>query len=47
MDSFKNFLYILEKSARMIDIESFSFTGPEKEKDIINFNIKIKAHFIN
>jgi len=46
MDGFKSFLSILEKSARMISIESFSFSGPEKEKDSVNFNLKIKAYFI-
>lgn len=46
IDGFRSFLSILEKSARMIDIESFSFASPEKEKDPVDFNLKIKAHFI-
>lgn len=46
MDGFLDFLSILEKSARMINIESFSFASPEKERDVINFNLGIKAHFI-
>ena len=46
LDSFRNFLFILEKSARLIEIESFSFSSPEKEKDPVNFNLKIKAYFI-
>ncbi|MDO8601425.1 MAG: type 4a pilus biogenesis protein PilO [bacterium] len=46
IDGFRSFLSILEKSARMINIESFSFTSPEKEKDSVDFNVKIKAYFI-
>jgi len=47
IDGFRNFLSILEKSARIINIESFSFTSPDKEKNPVNFNLKIKAYFIN
>lgn len=46
MDGFRNFLSLLEKSARMINVESFSFSSAEKEKDPIDFNLKIKANFI-
>jgi Tfp pilus assembly protein PilO len=47
VDGFRVLLSILEKSTRIINIESFSFTSPEKEKDTVNFNLKIKAYFIN
>ncbi|MBI2038436.1 MAG: type 4a pilus biogenesis protein PilO [Candidatus Nealsonbacteria bacterium] len=47
VDGFRNFLAILEESARMISIESFSFTSPEREKDLVNFNLKIKAYFVD
>lgn len=41
--SFKNFLFVLENSARFIDVEDISFSSP-KEKDIFTFNIKIKTY---
>lgn len=47
IDGFRSLLSILEKSTRIINIESFSFTSPEKEKDPVNFDLKIKAYFIN
>lgn len=43
---FRNFLSLLEKSVRMINVESFSFSSPEKEKDSVDFNLKIKASFV-
>lgn len=41
--SLKSFLPILEKSARMIDVESISF-GLSKEQNFFNFNLKLKAY---
>ena len=41
--SFKSFISVLEKSARMIEIESFSFSTPEKG-EIFNFILTIKAY---
>jgi len=41
--AFKNFLYNLEKTARLIEIESISFSGSEKEAPI-DFNLKIKVY---
>lgn len=39
---FKNFLSILEKSARLIDIENFSFSSPKEGQ--FNFNLAIKVY---
>jgi len=39
---FKNFLSILEKSARLIDIENFSFSSPKEGP--FNFNLTIKVY---
>jgi len=41
--SFKNFLLVLEKTARLIEIESISFSSSEKETPI-NFNLRIKVY---
>jgi len=41
--SFKNFLSILEKSARLIEIESLSFSTAPEEKSI-KFDLQIKVH---
>lgn len=41
--SFKNFLSILEKSARLIEVEEISFFFPEKEGPL-KFNLKIKVY---
>ncbi len=41
--SFKNFLSILEKSARIIEVENISFSSPE-EGDLFTFNLNIKVH---
>ena len=41
--SFKNFLSNLEKTARMIEIESISFSSPEEET-AIDFNLRIKIY---
>ncbi len=42
-DSFKNFLSILESSARLIKVENISFDSP-KEGDPFLFNIRIKIY---
>jgi Tfp pilus assembly protein PilO len=41
--SFKHFLSNLEKTARMIEIESISFSSSEKEAPI-DFNLRIKVY---
>jgi len=41
---FKNFLSILEKSARLIDIENISFALPKEKEGLFNFNITIKVY---
>ena len=41
--AFKNFLSVLERSSRFIDVENISFSSP-KEKDIFTFSIKIKFY---
>jgi Tfp pilus assembly protein PilO len=40
--SFKEFIGVLEKSARMIKINTFSFSAPEDE--IYDFNLSITVH---
>jgi Tfp pilus assembly protein PilO len=40
---FKSFISVLEKSARIIEIESFSFSTPEKE-EIFDFILTIKTY---
>jgi len=52
--SFKSFLSNLEKSTRMIEVESVSFSasqeqqtleeGKQKEKDVFNFNLILKVY---
>ena len=41
---FKNFLFILEKSARLIDVENISFALPKEKEGLFNFNITIKVY---
>jgi len=41
--SFKSFLSTLEKSVRMIELESISFSSPE-ETGLFTFNLRIKVH---
>ncbi len=41
--AFKNFLSTLEKSARMIEIESISFSSPTEE-ELFDFNLQIKVY---
>lgn len=40
--AFKNFLSILENSARIIEVENISFSSP-KEGDLFSFNLRIKV----
>jgi type IV pilus assembly protein PilO len=39
--AFKNFLYTLEKSSRLIEVESFVLTAEEKQ---VNVKIQLKVH---
>jgi len=41
--AFKNFLLTLEKSARLIEVESIDFSSPKKG-EIFTFNLKIKVY---
>lgn len=41
--SFKNFLSVLEQSARLIEVENISFLSPEKG-DIFSFDLRIKVY---
>lgn len=41
--AFKNFLSVLQKNARLIDVESISFSSPGKG-EVFSFDIRIKAH---
>ena len=41
---FKNFLSILEKSARLIDVENISFALAKEKEGLFNFNITIKVY---
>lgn len=43
-DSFKNFLSVVENSARLIKIESVSFDSPEEEEELFTFNVGIKIY---
>jgi Tfp pilus assembly protein PilO len=40
--AFKNFLSVIQKSARLIEAESVSFSSPTKE-EMFSFNLKIKT----
>ena len=42
--SFKNFLSVLEKSARMIELEKISFSSPKKETESFDFDLIIKVY---
>ncbi len=44
--AFKNFLYSLEKSARLIEVEniSFSFITEQEQDSVILFNVSLKTH---
>lgn len=41
--AFKNFLYVLQKSSRMIEVTSIAFSEP-KEGETYSFNLEIKVH---
>ncbi len=41
--SFKNFLLVIEKSARLVEVESISFESP-KEEETFHFKIAIVIH---
>lgn len=41
--SFKEFLLVLEKSARLIEVEDISFSFPE-QKESFDFNLRIKVY---
>ena len=43
--SFKNFLSGLEKSAKIFEVENFSFSSPKDEKEPFDFSILIKTYF--
>ena len=42
--SFKSFLYYVEKSARLIDVENVAFSFPQGESPTIQFNLKVKTN---
>lgn len=42
--AFKNFLGIMEKSARLIEIEGISFGSPEKGKELFSFSVLLKFY---
>lgn len=42
--SFKSFLSSLEKSARLIEVESISFASPKSKEEPFSFSLKIKFH---
>jgi Tfp pilus assembly protein PilO len=42
--AFKNFLYSVEKSARLIEVENASFALPEDKISTLNFNITVKTN---
>jgi Tfp pilus assembly protein PilO len=42
--AFKNFLSALEKSARIIEVESVSFSSPKEGESILPFSLSVKFH---
>ena len=42
--SFKNFLSVLEKSARLFGVESISFSSPKEKEEAFIFNLTISLH---
>ena len=42
--AFKNFFYSTEKSARLIEVESVSFSLPQDKISVFNFNITVKTN---
>ena len=43
LTNFKNLLFALENSAKLIEVENFSFSSPEEEEEPINFRLLIKT----
>lgn len=41
--SFQNFLYYVEKSARLIEVETVSFSLPQEGSSTVKFNLKVKT----
>ena len=42
--SFENFLYYIEKSARLIQVENATFSLSQEESSVIKFNLKLKTN---
>lgn len=42
--SFKGFLSTLEKTSRLIEVETLSLSAPEKENKPFSFDLRIKTH---
>jgi len=40
----KSFLLVLEKSARLIEVEDISFSSPTSNQDLFSFSLKVKIH---
>jgi len=40
----KNFLFIIEKSARLIEVEDISFSSPSGKQDLFQVSLKIKVY---
>ena len=43
--SFKDFLSIIEKSSRLIEVEDIGFQSPVKEGDMFSFNISTRVYY--
>ena len=43
--AFKEFLTMIEKSARLIEVEDISFQSPTEEGDPFNFNLSTKVYY--
>ena len=43
--AFKEFLAIIEKSSRLIEVEDISFQSPTQESDSFNFNLSTKVYY--
>ncbi len=42
--AFKNFLAILEKSAKIVEVENVSFSSPEKSESAFSFDMSVKFY---
>ena len=42
--SFKNFIQYLERSARLIEVDSISFSSPDEELGLFTFSVTIKVY---